>query len=263
MMKQTSICALGLALSLVAGAGWAQGQGGGQGGGRPGGRPGFGGGFGGPGGGGVTGLLRIPEVQAELKVDEAQKELLDQVSQEMFQKMRTLFQPPAGGAQGNQGNRFQPPSPETMKKMAALQADQLKQVGEILDPKQMARLKQLGVQQAGTRALAQDEVAAQLKLSADQRQRITAAVTGEQEAMRSLFTGFEPGTPPTDEQRAEWRKKMTDARSATDAKLLAVLTEPQKTQFKALQGAPFKFPEFRFGGPGGPGGRRPGGGQNN
>jgi len=260
-MKQTAICAIGLALSLVAGAGWAQGQGGG----RPGGgRGGFGGpGFGGPGGGGITGLLMIPEVRTELKIDEAQKELLDQVSQEMFAKMRTLFQPPAGGAGNNQPGRFQPPSEATMKQFSALQADQLKKVGEILDAKQMARLKQLGVQRAGTRALAQDDVAAQLKLSADQRARITAAVTGEQEAIRAVFQGFQPGTAPTDEQRAEWQKKMTDARAATDAKLLAVLTEPQKTQFKGMQGTPFKFPEFRgFGGPGG-GGRRPGGNQNN
>jgi hypothetical protein len=81
--------------------------------------------------------------------------------------------------------------------------------------------------------------------------------------MRAVFQGFRPadGAPPSEAQRAELMKKMTDARTATDAKLLAVLTEPQKTQFKAMQGAPFKFPEFRFGGFGG--GRRPGGQPNN
>jgi Spy/CpxP family protein refolding chaperone len=254
-MKQVSWCALGLALSLMASAGWAQGQGGGRpGGGRPGigGRGGF---FGGPGGG-IAGLLQMPEVQAELKIDDAQKELLQAVNQEMGQKMRQLFESNRGqGGQGGAGRGF---SPEMQQKFQALQAEQTKKVSEILDEKQMTRLKQLNVQRAGTRALAQDDVAAQLKLTADQRQKISTIIQGERDSMQSIFQGFRggDGQRPSDAQREELRKKMTDMRSATDAKLLAVLTDAQKNQFKAMQGAPFKFPEVRgFGGPGGAGGR--------
>lgn len=246
-MKQVSLCAIGLALSLVASAGWAQGQGGG----RPGGQPGFGGRFFGGFGGGVAGLLQMPEVQAELKIDEAQKELIQAVNQEMGQKMRQLFESSRG--QGGQDGGRRGFSPGMQQKMAALQAEQTKKVGEILDAKQMARLKQLGVQRAGNRALSQDDVAAQLKLSADQRQKINAALQGERDALQSILQGFRgsDGQRPTDAQRDELRKKMTDMRTATDAKVLAVLTDAQKNQFKALQGAPFKFPESRgFGGRG-------------
>jgi hypothetical protein len=56
---------------------------------------------------------------------------------------------------------------------------------------------------------------------------------------------------------AEVRKKFEEARSATDAKLNAILTPAQKTQFQGMQGAPFKFPENGFGG-----GRRRRGGNN-
>jgi hypothetical protein len=48
-----------------------------------------------------------------------------------------------------------------------------------------------------------------------------------------------------------------EQRKKNDAKLLAVLTDAQRTKFKAMQGKAF---EFRgpggLGGPGGPGGRQ-------
>lgn len=268
-MKLVTVFTLGVALALTAGAAQAQGQGG-QG------RPGFGGGrgpggggfFGGPGGGGLGMLLQMPEVQAELKVDATQKELLDQLNMENRDKMRQLFQ---GGGFGRPGGGAPDPAAqeEFRKKMTAMQAEQTKAIGEVLDAKQLARLKQLSLQREGTRAIGRPEVQDQLKLSADQRQKITAAFNGEREAMQTLFQGFRPqeGQPPSEEQRAEFGKKMQAARAAADAGALAVLTDAQKTQFKALQGAPFKFPEggFGFGGPGGrgPGGRPGGQRQNN
>ena len=266
-MKLIKVCTLGVALSLIAGAGWAQGQGGG--GGRPGaGRPGFGGpgGFGGGmfgGGGGLGGLLRMPEVQTELKLDDAQKDLIEQINQEMGQKMRTMFQPPQGGQPGERP-QFDPAAfQEMQKKMAVLRTDQDKKIGEVLDAKQMTRLKQLSIQQGGTRSLARPEVQDQLKLNADQKSKIETAQTGEREAMQTIFPRPQEGQQPqrpTEEQFAQMRQKMTDLRTATDNKILGVLTDAQKKQFTSLQGAPFKFPEFRgFGGPGGGGGRRPGG----
>ena len=41
---------------------------------------------------------------------------------------------------------------------------------------------------------------------------------------------------------------MREARTATDAKLNAILTDAQKKQFQAMQGAPFTFPQRRGGG---------------
>ena len=54
-------------------------------------------------------------------------------------------------------------------------------------------------------------------------------------------------------------KKMQDVRTATDAKLTAILSPAQKQQFEAMQGPKFNFPQRRGFGFGG--GRRGGGGQ--
>ena len=50
------------------------------------------------------------------------------------------------------------------------------------------------------------------------------------------------------------RTKMEALRKQTDEKIVALLTDDQKKQWKEMLGAPFTFPAFRPGGRGGPGG---------
>jgi Spy/CpxP family protein refolding chaperone len=186
------------------------------------------GGFGGRGGSSF--LLQMPEVQKELALDPGQIELLK------------------GLNGGNTREALQGLSDEERtKKLAELRAQREKQVAEILNPKQVARLKQLELQQAGTRALDRDEVATALKLTADQKAKIEAAQAAEREAMTPIFQSFRGnnGQRPTDEQMADARKKMTEIRTGTEAKVLAVLTDAQKKQFETMKGAAFKFPEFQ------------------
>jgi hypothetical protein len=233
-MKMARIWVLGAALALVASPSFAQ-RGGGF-------------GFGGPGGGSPAMLLAIPEVQQELKLDQAQLDLLKGVQTEMREKMQAMFQ--------NSGFDFQNATPEQRQqfqrqmaeKMQSVNTDMMKKVGEVLDAKQMARLKQLGIQRAGTRALAQKEVQDELKLSADQKSKIQQTLTTEGEARRALFQNggfdFQNATP---EQRQEFGRKMQEISAATDPKLLAVLTDAQKKQFEGMKGAAFKFPEGGFG----------------
>lgn len=197
-------------------------------------------------GGGLQGLLRMPEVQRELKLEQAQIDLL--------QDMRPLR--PAG-PQGA-GSDFRTMSPEEREKqLAAMRQAEEKQIAEVLDAKQLTRLKQLALQQSGARALAQKEVGDKLKLSAEQRQKIEAAMQAERDAMHQAFEGARPGgAPAPGGDRRQGFEKMQKLRASTETQLTAVLTSAQKTQFQQMQGAPFKFPEPQFG-PGGPG--RPGG----
>lgn len=234
-----------VALSVTAVPSFAQGPGGG---GRG---PGFGG-PGGPGGGNISFLVQMPEVQKELKLDQTQVELLQDLRQNgprpNFQELQSL-------------------SPEErQKRFQAMQADQEKKVGEVLNKQQMSRLKELQLQQQGVRALDRVEVANALKLTSDQKNQVKNAIQGERDAMRQAFQGFQPGgDPPSDEQRQAAFKKMQDTRTATDTKLNSILTSSQKQQFTSMQGAKFNFPQRGPGGfgPGGPGGRRPGGNQQN
>lgn len=219
------------ALSLIAATAvpsFAQGQGRGR------------GGFGGRGGGS---LLSIPEVQKELKIEQAQLELLNSLNQQRGSFDREAF-------------RNMTPE-QRSEAFAKMRAEREKKVAEILDAKQVARLKQLELQREGVRALDRDDVANQLKLSADQKQKIDAALAAEREAMRSAFQGFrgQDGQRPSAEQIQAARQKMTEMRTATETKINAVLTDAQKSQWKTMQGAPFTFPERQRG----PRRQRPGG----
>jgi hypothetical protein len=236
-MKVSRVWVLGVALSLIAGSAFAQGGG-------RGGR-----GFGGGDGGSMLGLLRIPEVQKELKLEATQIELLNQLATEARNQPRPSFE------------GFQNLTPEEREKRIAelraarekANAEQEKKIATILEPQQVTRVRQLQIQQAGIRALGRKEVADQLKLTPDQRQKIQAALDEERTAQRTAFQGFQGGQQPTDAQREEARKKLADARTAAEAKLNAVLTPAQKQQFESMKGAAFTFPERQ---------RRPGGNNN-
>src|SRR5688500_13451482 len=164
-MKTIRTWVLGIALVSAAGSAMAQGF--------------RGGGF---RGGGASGLVMIPEVQKELKLDPAQIDLLKQLGEETRAKMREMFQSSQGLSEEERGRKFR-----------EFGQQQEKNINDILDAKQKARLKQLELQQAGNRALDRKEVADALKLTPDQRSKVQSAVTAEREAMRALFEGFRGG----------------------------------------------------------------------
>jgi vacuolar-type H+-ATPase subunit H len=187
----------------------------------------------GGGRGGASQLLQTPEVQKELKLDAAQIDLLKQLNMELREKGQSVFQ------------SAQSLSPEERdKKISEFRAESEKKIGEILDAKQKTRLHQLELQQAGMRGLSRTEVQDELKLTPDQRAKIKAAVDSEREEMRKAFEGFRAGGQNmTQEQRQEAFKKFGEVRTATEGKLGLVLTDAQKKQYQAMQGAAFTFPE--------------------
>jgi vacuolar-type H+-ATPase subunit H len=191
-------------------------------------------GFGNRGGrGGATQILQIPEVQKELKLDDAQVDLLKQLNTELREKGRTLFQ------------NAQNLSPEERdKRFADFRTESTKKIGEILDAKQKTRLRQLELQQSGMRGLSRPDVQDELKLTGDQRSKIKAAIDGEREAFRAAFQRMGgQGQTMTPEQRQEAFRKAGEVRTATEGKLTAILTDAQKKQYQTMQGAAFTFPQ--------------------
>jgi hypothetical protein len=254
---------------------------------RPGGRPG--GGFGGFGGGFGTSRLSLVSMEA------VQKELgLEPAQIEAIQKLLGELRPMRDGGKGRPGNRGKGKAPEAsnrvsvdwyfvqaeaqqperrpggqrgqltpeqleeFRKQAAERTKQEKaKLAEILLPNQMKRLNEIYIQQLGTRALDDEEVATELKITAEQKTSIGKAREESSAQMRELFSAGAGG------DREAARSKFAEARKASDEKILAVLTADQKAKLEELKGKPFEMPEGARGGPGAPGGRRPGNADNN
>lgn len=191
-------------------------------------------GFGHRGGFGPGGLLMIPEVQRELKLEQSQLDRLRQLGEEMRVKAQETFR----GVQNL-------PREERDRRFFAFHSEWNRAIDEILDDRQEERLKQLHLQREGVRALYRKDVADKLRLSSDQRQRIGTILEGEREEMRKAFEGFNGTMTP--DQREEIGRRFREVKEQTDARLTAVLTDSQKRHWQSMQGAPFRFPEFRRG----------------
>jgi hypothetical protein len=208
---------------------------------------------------GGLGLLRIPEVQAELKMTQPQIAKLDDAQQTVRQAMQEAFQ---GGRQSM--------SPEELEKaMAKVQEIQLKAVSDILDQNQLKRFKQLELQRAGASALLQPAVAKELGLTDEQKAKLRELRQQQMNEMRSMFQNAGGMRNMTQEERQQRMKQMQDLRKKNDEAMLNVLTAEQKAKWTSMVGKPFKFPEMGpgvfggrqrnrpGGGPGGPGGNPP------
>jgi hypothetical protein len=166
--------------------------------------------------------------------------------------------------QGQKGGRgfgnFQPPTPEQLAEMEKQRLERSREenakLAEILLPNQLKRLNEIYIQQAGTQALQDEDVAKTLGISDAQKDQITKVREANREAMRSQ--GQEAFAGLDGEARAA---KFAEMRKANDDKVLAVLTAAQRTKFEEMKGKPFTMPEGGFGrGGGGPGGTRGRGG---
>jgi serine/threonine protein kinase len=127
-------------------------------------------------------------------------------------------------------------------------------VAEILRPPQVRRLRQIALQSQGPMAFRDPNVAAALKLTAQQKERIRAieAETFFRPPERKPSgpsSGRKPGGPNSEEQRKaneqRWKKATAD--------MLAVLTPEQTTQWREMTGKPFRgslfFPPMGLFGP--------------
>jgi Spy/CpxP family protein refolding chaperone len=139
---------------------------------------------------------------------------------------------------------------ERRKKSEELNKETEKSVADILKPDQAKRLKQITLQQAGAAAFAREDVAKELNISAEQKQKLNDIQAAARKERQDLFQG---GGGLNEESR----KKMAEITKNTNEKAMSVLTAEQKTKWNEMTGEPFKG-EIRFGPPGG-GNRRPGG----
>ena len=176
-------------------------------------------------------LLGMPEVRTELGTNDSQNKRIDEVIAELQRQMRQAME-------GMDFRELPNLSPEERDKLFAEMRKKNEQanqkadeaVAKVLEPKQIARLNQLKLQREGPMAFNRDDLAKQLQLTNEQREKIRSV----QENAPPPF-GFDP----------EQRRKL-------QADLLAVLTKEQQAKWSEMAGKEFRFPEPRGFGPGGP-----------
>lgn len=200
--------------------------------------------------GGNMMLLLNEKVQKDLGLTAAQINTLSEKAKTMFSGMR----PPSGKA----GERPHQPNPaDFQKKMTEMEA----LVKKTLSASQQSRLKQIQLQSRGFRAWDDPDVAAKLKLTAAQKDKLEKIREENRTAMRKMFqsgqSGGKPGTNGAPPPRAD-AAKLEAMRKQEEAKMMAVLTEQQKTIWNSMIGKKIDLSgTFRMGnrGPGGGPGR--------
>lgn len=198
-------------------------------------------------------LLRIEQVQTELKITEEQKSKIADEQKALQEQMRQLA-PGRDVPREERQKRMQENNAKRQELVGAAE----KKLDGILNADQNKRLGEIALQQRGAAGLKDKAVAEALKLSQEQIGKIDAAIQAGQEEQRKLMQGGPGGDR---EAMAKVREQREKIQQDVEAKALAALTDAQKEQFAKMKGAAFKLDRSALRGAGGFGGGRGAGGR--
>ena len=184
-------------------------------------------------------MLRGDAVQKELKVTDEQKKTLSELAAQLQSEAMEII----SGLQDLSPEEQKENMPELMKMVSEKGRDIQQKVEKVLDQTQLARMKELSLQNRGAAALEDDEVIAALKITDDQKTKL-AAIREEggkkvEEAMQALRGGGGGG------DAGEIRQKLMAMRKELGDKAVEVLSPEQREQFEKMKGAKFTFPPQR------------------
>lgn len=161
-----------------------------------------------------VGLLMRDEIREEIGVTEEQMEILQEIQRETRDTMREMFR--------NRGNGEEFDWEEMRKKMEEMNSKLEEEIEGVLEPFQMKRLKQIGLQtrqrRGGTNAL--ESIADDLGIDENQM-----------EELRTL----------ADEARKEYEEAIAKAREAMEKKILGGLTSEQRSKYEEMMGDTFEW----------------------
>jgi hypothetical protein len=229
-----------------------------------------GGGF---GGGATMGGARPVSITQLLQIEKVRKaaEILD----EQVADIKTSVDKIRQDARSNQGERpnfrelTEAQREEFFKKFRTQQETTNKKIQEAIEevllPQQVERLEEIRLQIQGVAALLTEPVQKSLKITAEQKTKFDGIQKGTQEKGQELFSGVREAFQGGDREKAqammqEIREKMTAMQKAAEGKILSILTDGQKKEFKEMKGKPVEIsPEELRPSRGGQGGQRQGG----
>jgi Spy/CpxP family protein refolding chaperone len=190
-----------------------------------------GGGRGGMGMMGGFGMLMMPQVQEELKLEEAQVGKVRELGESMREKFSADFEELRDAAPEERREKMQ-----ALGRKMTSEGD--KALADILKPEQQKRYKQITVQVRGVEAFADEEVQKALKITDEQKAKLGTLASELQAKMTEI----------RENAQGDFQAAMQDIRAARTAamdKVKGMLTDEQKSAWTELVGAPF---EMRFGG---------------
>lgn len=167
----------------------------------------------------AVGLAQLDEVKSEIKLTDAQKEKVGKLNDDLSEERRA--------AREDAGGDFE----KMRKEFALLNAEFDKEFLAALEEPQQARAKEIYVQVNGAAVLTDEWVAAALKESDEQKQKLEQALSDNRAKWRDSFQNFQS---LSEEERAKRMEELTKAR---DEALLAVLDDTQKQDFEKMKGA--------------------------
>lgn len=211
----------------------------------PGGPGGFGG-FGGFGGGGLSGMIgQNKQLQEELKVDKDQADKLQEAMTKVREEMRDVT------AKLRDRNVSQDERAEIMRKVS--EANQ-RALATVLNTNQIKRLHQIENQQAGLNMFTKEDVQKALKLSDEQKEKITAIRDDLRKDMRDAMQAGGGGGGFNPEAMRENMKKVQGLQKEAMTNVQGLLSDSQKGALKDLTGETFTLTMQGPGGAGGAGG---------
>ena len=185
----------------------------------------------------LLGLLRLEQVQKELKLsDEALakvKELQEKLGTEMREKFAALREI---GDREKRRAAMTELSGEYDRKAR-------EQLREILAREQMTRLYQVRMQARSiVDSLSSRYVAGKLKLTDEQKTKVAEIAKGLQAKRSEVFSG---NRDASQEQRREAYAKYRKSRTEADEKALGLLNAEQKEAFEKMKGEKIELPSRR------------------
>jgi hypothetical protein len=170
------------------------------------------------------------KVQDDLKLSTEQKEKLGEKLRERVQDAMAFFQKLEGVGPEEREKELGEYRRKAGENLVAFLKETLKE-------DQLKRLRQLELQQQGAFALG-GETGKELKLTDDQRRRFMGVVQEMQKKIEPMIKEAQSGGNPE-----EIRPKVMKIRKEHEAKIEAILTDVQKTQWKEMLGKPLDLRE--------------------
>lgn len=202
------------------------------------------------------GILQVKQIQTEVGITEAQRKAMNDAAATHKTRLTTYdAQQKAAKTKDTQ--------PQTQAKLRGYFDELKKGVLTALSPVQLKRLRELTLQRAGLLALLDDLVAKKIGLTGAPYENFRKTFSDgakqagdiERTNLKPIFDKYSAKRPKDDAERKQLESQMRgelDAaskriapqiqqlQSATQQKLIGILTAPQKTAWQALLGKPLK-----------------------